>query len=251
MSLLLSVVIPAYNEETRLGETLERMVSYLTGRGMEFELIVVDDHSSDGTPQLVEEFGRARGCGDLVRLLINSENRGKGYSVRRGMLEAHAPFALMSDADQSAPIEELERLEPHVFQGESDIAFGSRDLTGSVVALRQSWFRENSGKMFNRMVRLITGLPYSDTQCGFKLFRMSACRQLFEAQTIEGYSFDVELLYIARRWGLRVAEVPIVWRHSGGSKVRLFRDAPRMLLELTTIRARAARGVYAARSGLE
>jgi len=243
MSLLLSVVIPAYNEESRLGQSLEAIASYLEKRAIEFELIVVDDHSSDGTSRLVEEAARKAARPDVVRLLVNSENRGKGYSVRRGMLEARAPFALMTDADQSAPIEEIEHLECHVIHGDKDIALGSRDLSDSVITRRQAWYRENSGKLFNRVVRLVTGLPYRDTQCGFKLFRMSSCRALFEAQTLDGYGFDVQILYMARMRGLSMVEVPIVWKHSPGSKVHLIRDGARMLWDLARIRTRSARGV--------
>jgi dolichyl-phosphate beta-glucosyltransferase len=244
MDPLLSVVIPAYNEQGRLGLTLQKISSYLTAAGHVFEIIVIDDHSEDATGQVVADFGRSHPVEGAVRLLSNSENRGKGFSIRRGMLAASGAFALMTDADLSTPIEELEKLEQSVIDGKGDIAFGSRDVEGSVVAVRQSWFRENSGKIFNRMVRVITGLPYRDTQCGFKLFRMSSCRAIFEVQQIDNFSFDVELLFIARKWGLVVKEVPVVWRHSPGSKVRFLTDAPRMFAGLLRIRRLESQGCY-------
>jgi dolichyl-phosphate beta-glucosyltransferase len=243
MDSLLSVIIPAFNEQDRLGLTLERIFSYLTGTGRSFEIIVVDDHSDDGTARVAEQFARHRADAEL-EILSNSQNSGKGYSIRRGMLAAKGAFGLMTDADLSTPIEELEKLEQVIASGKSDIAFGSRDVEGSLVAVHQSWFREHSGKIFNRMVRLITGLPYRDTQCGFKLFRMSSCRPIFEAQRIDNYSFDVEVLFIARKWGLDAREVPVVWRHSPGSKVRFLTDAPKMFGDLLRIRRLEAQGCY-------
>jgi dolichyl-phosphate beta-glucosyltransferase len=242
--LFLSIVIPAYNEEQRIGSTLERILHYLKPRGRPFELVVVDDGSGDRTADIAREFGTNEDAGWSLRLLPNDGNRGKGYSVRRGMLEAQGAYALLTDADLSSPIEEIAKLEKEVVDGSCDIAFGSRDLKESDIQVRQSWFRETSGKIFNRLVRLSTGLPYADTQCGFKLFKMSSCRDLFRKQTIEGLSFDVEILYMARKWGLTLKEVPVVWRHSEGSRVRFAPDAFQMAWDLLRIRWNDARGKY-------
>ncbi|MFB3901825.1 MAG: dolichyl-phosphate beta-glucosyltransferase [Acidobacteriota bacterium] len=241
---LLSVVIPAFNEETRLGSTLEKVQAYLNDRRLAAEIVLVDDASSDGTFDVTRRFSDHHQLGDRMQILRSRPNRGKGFSIRRGMLAARGRFALMTDADLSSPIEELEKLEREVIDGPRDIAFGSRDIEGSVVAIHQSWFRENSGKVFNRFVRLITGLPFRDTQCGFKLFKMSTCRALFEKQRIFGFGFDVELLYMARKWGLSMREVPVVWRHAPGSKVRFSTDAPRMFLDLFRIRWNDWKGYY-------
>ena len=242
--LFLSVVIPAYNEEQRLGSSLERILHYLKPRGRPFELVVVDDGSEDRTSEIAQEFGAKGDPEWSLRLFVNDGNRGKGYSVRRGMLEAQGAYALLTDADLSSPIEEISKLEKEVVDGNCDIAFGSRDLKESDVQVRQSWFRENSGKIFNRLVRLSTGLPFADTQCGFKLFKMSSCREFFEKQTIEGLSFDVEILYMARNRGLTLKEVPVVWRHSEGSRVRFAPDAFQMAWDLFKIRWNDARGRY-------
>jgi dolichyl-phosphate beta-glucosyltransferase len=241
---LLSVVIPAYNEEHRLSESLRLALAYFMRQTFDFEIVLVDDGSTDGTSQIAEYFMKESGRQNLVRLLKNDRNRGKGYSVRRGMLASRGQFALMTDSDLSTPLEEFEKLEKEVIEGAFDIAFGSRDAPGSLVVVRQSPLREMSGKVFNRMVRMITFLPYRDTQCGFKLFDMSRCRSLFERQTIDNFAFDVEILFMARRWGLSLKEVPVVWRHAGGSKVKFFRDAPRMFLDLHKIRLNAVRGLY-------
>jgi dolichyl-phosphate beta-glucosyltransferase len=242
--LFLSIVIPAYNEDQRLGSSLERILHYMNPRGRPFELVVVDDGSRDRTSQIAQEFSARGDPGWSLRLFPNDGNRGKGYSVRRGMLEAQGAYALLTDADLSSPIEEISKLEKEVVDGNCDIAFGSRDLKESDVQVRQSWFRETSGKIFNRLVRLSTGLPFADTQCGFKLFKMSSCRDLFAAQTIEGLSFDVEILYMARKRGLTLKEVPVVWRHSEGSRVRFAPDAFQMAWDLFKIRWNDVKGKY-------
>ena len=242
--LFLSIVIPAYNEEQRIGSSLERILRYLKPGGRPFELLVVDDGSEDRTADIAREFGTSGDADWSLRLLPNDGNRGKGYSVRRGMLEAQGAYALLTDADLSSPIEEISKLEKEVVEGNCDIAFGSRDLKESEIQVRQSWFRVTSGKIFNRLVRLSTGLPYSDTQCGFKLFKMSSCRDLFRQQTIEGLSFDVEILYMARKRELTLKEVPVVWRHFEGSKVRFAPDAFQMAWDLFRIRWNDVKGVY-------
>jgi len=239
----LSVVIPAFNEEGRLRKTLETVAAHLRELQIEFEIIVVDDGSSDGTVELANEFF-AGSPGMRMKVLSNGKNRGKGFSVRRGFLEVAGGLALLTDADLSTPISELGKLWRSQQLNDCDVALGSRDIDGSVVSKRQSWIRENSGKLFNRAVRLLTLLPYRDTQCGFKLFRMSTCRDIFARQTLDRYAFDVEILFIARKWGLKVAEVPVVWGHSPGSKVHLVQDGMKMLWDLLRIHSNNLRGLY-------
>lgn len=211
----LSVVIPSFNEEQRLGATIGKIEAYLSTLHLDFEIVVVDDGSSDRTAQV------AVAATPKVRLISNEQNRGKGYSVRRGMLAARGERALLTDADMSTPIEEYAKLEEAAREHGVPIAFGSRSIAGSQVEVRQSIFREASGRLFNRLMRRIAGLPYRDTQCGFKLFDLRTIRPVFEKQTIEGFGFDVEILYIARKYGFEAREVPVVWRNAAGSKVGL------------------------------
>lgn len=231
----LSVVIPAYNEEKRLGRTLARIRDYFAGRSMEpgeIEVIVVDDGSSDGTAGVVRD--RLREMATL-RLVTNPENHGKGYSVRQWMLAARGRIALFTDADLSTPIEECEKLLAAIEAGH-DAAIGSRAIDRSLIAVHQSRFREVAGMIFNGLVRLITGLPFHDTQCGFKAFVRERCRIIFEQQRIDWFGFDPEILFLARRHGLRTAEVPVRWAHDPATKVRVFSDSLRMLVELLYIR---------------
>ncbi len=239
----LSVVIPAFNEEDRLERSLDSLIDYLSSRQWTFEVIIVDDGSADGTARVASDFAAQLGRNGSVRLLRNSRNRGKGYSVRRGMLEAQGRLALLTDADLSTPIEEIGKLEVKLSDKGYDAAIGSRDVEGAEVVERQSLWRETSGKLFNRFMRLCVRLPFHDTQCGFKLFRRDAVLPVFERQQIEGFGFDVEVLYIMQRMGLRVAEVPVVWSNASGSKVTL-RSGFRALLDLWTIRRNGRRGVY-------
>lgn len=237
----LSVVIPAFNEEARLGGTLQRIVAYLDARGQEFEILVIDDGSSDKTARTADEF--ASRCSRRVRVFSNACNRGKGYSVRRGMLLSRGDYGLLSDSDLSTPIEEISKLEERMARRGLAIAIGSRDTQGAQVEVRQSRRREISGKAFNRMMRLVTGLPFSDTQCGFKLFDLRLTRRLFELQQIEGFGFDVEILYLAVKNGLKVEEVPVVWRNAEGSKVSLASGLA-AFVDLIAIRRNDRRGIY-------
>ena len=246
----LSVVIPAYNEERRLGETLKRVTHYLQDRGVTFEIVVVDDGSSDGTSEIARDFGQSNDSA-VLRLLRNPVRRGKGYSVRRGMLAARAPNALQTDADLSTPIGELAKLERALLEGGHHIAFGSRDVESSQVRLHQPRWREFSGKLFNRVMRACTRLPYRDSQCGFKLFEMSRCRDIFERQRIDDFGYDVEILFMARKWGISLCEVGVIWRHSAGSTVRLLPHGARMLLDLVRIRFNDLMGYYGAPSILK
>jgi len=236
----LSVVIPAYNEEARLGPTLERIERYLRQQRIDAEVLVVDDGSTDGTAKVAEHFLR----GSRGRVLSNPENRGKGHAARRGFQEAQGRWILLSDADLSTPIEEHAKLATTARDQDLDIAIGSRALSESRIEKRQNRVRESMGKTFNVMVRLMTRLPYRDTQCGFKLLDRSRTRPLFEKMRVEGFAFDVELLFLATRFGLRVAEVPVIWRNDQRSSVGLVTDPVRMLRDLAVMRWRFRRGAY-------
>jgi dolichyl-phosphate beta-glucosyltransferase len=202
---------------------------------------VVDDGSSDGTAAVAEGFAAGRSD---VRVLRNPGNHGKGYSIRNGMLEAKAEWALFSDADLSAPIEELDKLWLAVSEDSADVAIGSRALNRGLIGVHQSAFREYGGRVFNLLLRVITGLPFWDTQCGFKLFEGSAAREIFRRQRTQGFGFDAEVLFIARHLGYKIVEVPVRWNHVEGTKMRLFSDTLRMVLDLVTIRWNQIRGYY-------
>jgi dolichyl-phosphate beta-glucosyltransferase len=215
----LSIVIPAFNEERRLPETLDRILEWLNRQSLTFrEVIVVDDGSSDGTAALVEEYA---GTHPMVRLLRNPGNRGKGYAVRSGMLDAAGEWILCTDADLSSPIEEVSKLVAAAEKNAAAIAIGSRAVDRSLVEIHQPLLREYSGRIFNLLMRAITGLPFRDTQCGFKLFRADAAKQVFPLQKQDGFSFDVEDLVIASKLGLPVVEVAVRWRNAEGTKVGL------------------------------
>lgn len=216
----LSLIIPAFNEEKRLPESLDVVLAYLDRRAFDFvEVVVVNDGSRDRTADIVREKAASDG---RVRLLENPGNRGKGYAVRHGMSEARGDWVLFSDADLSAPIEELEKLEAALESQGGDGAIGSRALDRSLVGKHQSVFRELSGRVFNLAMRLVTGLPYKDTQCGFKVFRRDVAQAVCRRQLAEGFGFDVEILFIARRLGYRVIEVPVRWFNVEGTKVSLW-----------------------------
>ncbi len=238
-----SIVIPAYNEEGRLPGTLNRIIKWVESCGGRYqaEILVVDDGSTDRTREVAEGF---RGGPVPVRVLANPGNRGKGYSVRHGMLEAGLDWVLFTDADLSAPIEELEKLVDAVQRHSAEIAIGSRALDRSLIGVHQSAFREWAGRVFNLLMRVLTGLPFWDTQCGFKLFSRRAAREVFRRQRIDGFGFDVEALFIARRLGLKTVEVPVRWNHVEGTKVSMIRDSLNMFLDLVRIRWYDLRGVY-------
>ena len=235
----LSVVIPAYNEERRLPRTLDRVLRYLREKHPSGEVIVVDDGSTDGTARVVREIEKTA---SELRLVSRGRNRGKGFSVREGMLEARGRRALFTDADLSAPIEEAEKLLAALDQAE--VAIGSRAVDRSLIEIHQSFLREMAGILFNKIVRLFTGLPFEDTQCGFKAFRMERARIVFEQQRIEDFGFDPEILFLAQRHGLRAVEFPFRWAHDPGTKVHVLRDSLRMLLDLLLIRWNALAGRY-------
>ncbi len=234
-------MIPAYNEENRLPATLARLVSYLeTTQLGETEVLIVDDGSRDGTAALVEDFSQI--C-PSVRLVRNPGNRGKGYAVRNGMLTAQGDWILFSDADLSAPIEEVEKLIAAVREQKADGAIGSRALNRKLVTVHQSAFREYSGRFFNLVMRLITGLPFADTQCGFKLFRRDAAHEVFRRVRIPGFGFDVEALFIAQRLRYKVVEVPVRWANAEGTKVTML-NGLQAFTDLLVVRIHQLRGHY-------
>jgi glycosyltransferase involved in cell wall biosynthesis len=247
MSAELAVVIPAYNEGTRLTGTLPRVLEYLNSVEVKSELLVVDDGSTDDTASLAEaavaQSGRVK-----ASVISYQPNRGKGYAVRRGLLEVSAEIALFSDADLSTPITEVPKLVDPIAGGDCDLAFGSRALDRTLIGVHQPWRREQGGRIFNLIVRIATGLPFWDTQCGFKAFHMSVCRPLIEAARIDRFGFDVELIYLAHLAGLRLCEVPVRWDHNTGGVLEASgnytRDSLRMINEVRQIRADARRGVY-------
>ena len=230
----LSVVIPAYNEQARLPPTLDRLRAYLAQGPMAYEIVVVDDGSSDKTSDV------ARAAGATV--VRNDTNRGKGFAARRGMLLARGGRRLMTDADLSTPIEDLPHLMARLDEG-YDVAIGSRALPASNVEVRQSPYREVMGRLFNLCVRVLAVPGLHDTQCGFKLFTAAAAERSFEPAQLDGFSFDVETLYIARRRGLRIAEVPVTWRNDTASRVGSL-NGFRAFLDLGRIRVNGWRGRY-------
>jgi dolichyl-phosphate beta-glucosyltransferase len=214
----LSIVIPAYNEEKRLPSSLDQVLSYVLGRYEFIEVLVVDDGSKDGTAQCVRKYAQTH---PSVRLLQNPGNRGKGYAVRHGMLEAAGEWILSTDADLSSPISELDRLFEAASRGGAQVAIGSRALDRSLIGVHQPAGREYAGRVFNFVMRLITGLPFVDTQCGFKLYESTAARRIFSKQQVDGFGFDVEDLFIAKLLGVKVVEVPVRWNNVEGTKVSL------------------------------
>jgi dolichyl-phosphate beta-glucosyltransferase len=246
-SLDLTVVIPAYNESLRISRYLSSIISYLDRRGRSHEIIVVDDGSQDGTSAVVQALVTTSPRIRLVRL---AHNRGKGYAVRTGMLQARGNLVLFADADGATAIQELERLEAALAAG-VDLAIGSRTLAahlkGYTVVAR--WHRTVLGNAFNRIVRHLGVHGFSDTQCGFKLFRREIAQDLFSVACVDSYGFDLEILYIAVRRGYRITEVPLNWSDQPGSKVSVLRDGLRMLYDLLAVRRRYAAGRYAVPAG--
>jgi dolichyl-phosphate beta-glucosyltransferase len=237
----ISIVIPAYNEEARLPASLKRLIEYLQSKNFEFaEIVVVDDGSRDGTAALVETQSEAH---PNLRLVKNPGNRGKGFTVRHGVMESRGEWILTTDADLSAPIEELDKLIAAVERENAKVAIGSRALDRSLVGVHQSAMREAAGRVFNLIMRMVTGLPFRDTQCGFKLFEAAAGREIFSRQTLDGFSFDVEDLVIAKVLGYKAIEVPVVWNNVEGTKVSALSGAA-SFVDLIGIRWRAIAGRY-------
>jgi glycosyltransferase involved in cell wall biosynthesis len=236
----ISIIVPAYNEQSRLPESLRRIEQYLAAGDWAFhEILVVDDGSGDNT---VEVARAVASTNPAIRILSNPGNRGKGYSVRHGMLEARGEWRLFTDADLSSPVEELPKLWNAASHG-AEIAIGSRALDRSLIGVHQPGLRESAGKVFNEVMRLLVGLDISDTQCGFKLFRGDVAKAVFSRQLLERFGFDVEVLFIAKQHGFRIAEVPVRWNHVEGSKVGMFTGL-HAFLELAEVRMNSMRGRY-------
>jgi len=237
-----SIVIPAYNEGVRIKLTLQKIFSWAERCGQSIEVIVVNDGSRDATVEIVNEYAEKH---PFVRLLHNPGNRGKGYSVRNGMLRAHGDVLLFTDADLSSPIEEADKLFAAIASG-ADIAIGSRWLKTELQIQKQPLYRQLFGRLFNLTLRLVLGLRFKDTQCGFKAFSRQAAQAIFPRQNIERWGFDPELLYLARRLGFQTVEVPVAWAHREGTRLSPLRDGFRMLGELLWIRWNSWSGKYTA-----
>jgi glycosyltransferase involved in cell wall biosynthesis len=235
-----SIVIPAYNESARILRTLRSVLSYVRARGWTTEIIVVNDGSRDATAEVVREFARNA---PEVRLVENPGNHGKGYSVRNGILQALGEVVMFTDSDLSAPIEEAELLFAAIAAG-ADIAIGSRWLERGRQTHRQPLYRQFFGRCFNAVTRAVMGLRFADTQCGFKAFTRDAAQTVFRLQTIEGWGFDPEILFIAVKRGYRVVEVPVSWAHDERTRMSYLKDGMRMLEDIGTIRWNALRGRY-------
>lgn len=237
----LSIIIPAYNEEARLPDTLLKITNYLAqGKWTFLEILVVDDGSSDHTVQVAENYAQ-NGC--PVRVIRNDGNRGKGYSVKHGMLEATGEWRLLSDADLSTPIEELDKLWRALEKEPAEIAIGSRALDRSLIGVHQPAFREKAGQLFNWTMRRLLGLNISDTQCGFKLFSAGAAREIFPRQKLDRFGFDAEVLFIGRKLNCSILEIPVRWNNVEGSKVSLWNGAS-SFLDLLRVRLNDMRGIY-------
>lgn len=237
-----SVIIPAYNESARIRPTLDEILRYTAEKGWDAEILVVDDGSRDDTPDVIREYAAKH---PRVQLIQNPGNRGKGFSVRNGMLHAQGEVCLFTDADLSSPITEAPKLFDAI-SGGADVAFGSRWLRAELQTERQPLYRQLFGRIFNLVLRVFLGLHYADTQCGFKAFRRDAAQRIFRLQKIERWGFDPEILFLARRMGMKVAEVPVQWAHSEGTRLNPFRDGMRMFVDVLHIRWNAWTGVYSA-----
>lgn len=235
-----TIVIPAYNESSRLRPTLDAILRYTQEQKWEVEILVVNDGSTDDTAQVVREYGKIN---PRILLVENPGNRGKGYSVRNGMLHARGDVCLFSDADLSSPIEEAAKLLAAINQG-ADVVIGSRWLKSELQTERQPLYRQAFGRIFNFVLRVVLGMRFVDTQCGFKAFRRDAAQRIFPLQKIERWGFDPEILFLARRAGLRIDEVPVVWAHSEGTRLNPVRDGIRMFGEVLRIRWYSMTGAY-------
>ena len=235
-----SIVIPAYNETQRIGRALEQIVAWVRQEGLTAEILVVDDGSRDNTPDLVREHASRH---PIIRLVSNPGNRGKGYSVRHGMREATGDLLLFTDTDLSAPIAEAAKLFREIEAG-AGVAIGSRWLQRQSQTTRQPLYRQLGGRIFNLWLRLVLDLPFQDTQCGFKAFHRPAADALFAAQLVEGWGFDAELLYLARRFGIRAVEVPVVWADDARSKINPYVDGLKIVTDVLRVRCNALTGRY-------
>jgi len=236
----LSIVIPAYNESARIGQTLERVLACVDRQGWDAEVLVVDDGSEDRTVEIVRGWMERS---TRLRLVRNVGNRGKGYSVRNGLLQAAGEVVMFTDADLSAPMEEAERLLAAIQEG-ADVAIGSRWMDRTRQTIHQPLYRRFFGRCFNWVTRTVMGLPFKDTQCGFKAFTRAAAQVIFRLQRIERWGFDPEVLFIARKLGYTIREVPVTWGHDERSRMSYLRDGLKMLEEMAAIRGNSLAGRY-------
>jgi glycosyltransferase involved in cell wall biosynthesis len=236
----LSIVIPAYNESARIEDALERVMSCVAERGWDAEVVVVDDGSKDNTAEIVHRWMEQH---PRLHLVHNPGNKGKGYSVRNGLLQAAGDIVMFTDADLSAPMEEAERLIAAIEDG-VDVAIGSRWMDRTRQTIHQPLYRQFFGRCFNWITRMVMGLPFKDTQCGFKAFKRSAAQVIFRLQTIERWGFDPEILFIARKLKYVVREVPVTWGHDERSRISYLKDGMKMLEDMARIRANSLAGRY-------
>ncbi|MBM2834085.1 MAG: hypothetical protein HW406_1246 [Candidatus Brocadiaceae bacterium] len=236
----LSVIIPAYNEGKRLLPTLSKICAYLSTKDFPYEIIVVDDGSTDNTLQIVENFAKSD---KHIVILTNGQNKGKGYSVRRGMLSAKGEYVFFTDADLSTPIEEVEKCLLYLMNG-YDVVIGSRSIAGSNIIVHQPWYREKMGKIFNFMVNMVLLKGIIDTQCGFKGFKRDVVKTVFSRCKIDGFSFDVEALYLSRKYNYKIKEIPIRWENSTLSKVSPIKHSLQMFKDLIGIKIKDLKGDY-------
>lgn len=236
----LSIVIPAYNEAARIENALARVLECVEQQHWDAEVLVVDDGSKDATPQIVHRWMERY---PRLHLIQNNGNRGKGYSVRNGLLQAAGDIVMFTDADLSAPMEEAERLFAAIADG-ADVAIGSRWLDKARQTIHQPLYRRFFGRCFNWVTRTVMGLPFKDTQCGFKAFRREAAQVIFRLQRIERWGFDPEILFIARKLGYDIREVPVTWGHDERSRMSYLKDGMKMLEEMAVIRGNSVAGRY-------
>ena len=238
-----SIVVPAFDEQARLGESLHKIAAYIASNGISAEIIVVDDGSRDSTEKVAID-ALADEPEIPTQVIRYKENRGKGFAVRTGLMAARSDIALFSDADLSTPIEEMHKLIDPIKAGEFDVTFGSRALDRSLIGTHQPWRREQGGKVVNFIIRTMSRLPFADTQCGFKAFNMRKFRPLLNVMTIDRFGFDVEFLFVANYHDLKLNEIPVRWSNVEGSKVSVVRDTRRMFFELNQIRRNVKRRTY-------
>lgn len=243
MSENLSIVLPAFDEQQRLGGTVESILAYLDANKIDAELIVVDDGSADKTADIARE-SAAKFPAITTNVIRYEENRGKGYAVKIGLQAARGEIALFSDADLSTPIEEMLKLVDPIRNGDFDVTFGSRAIDRTLIGTHQPWRREQGGRVMNLIIKTMSGLKFCDTQCGFKAFNMAKFRPLLDLMTIDRFGFDVEFLFVAKHNGLSLEEMPVRWNDVAGSKVNVLRDTRRMISELNEIRRNVRQGLY-------
>lgn len=237
----LSIIIPAYNEEKRLLPTLHKVYAYLSRQDFYSEIVIVDDGSTDNTIQVVRNF---KSSDNHITILENTQNKGKGYSVRKGMLYAKGKYVFFTDADLSTPIEEIGRCLPYLIHDDYDVVIGSRSMPDSDIVIHQPWYREKMGKTFNFMVNMVLLKGIVDTQCGFKGFKKEVAKEVFKRCKIDGFSFDVEALYLSRKFNFKIKEIPIRWENSALSKVSPVKHSIQMFKDLLGIKMKDIRGYY-------